>query len=87
VKASKILKKAGINFDEPVLLITAQEAMENLIEAIKEYCPHLNIDKMTTRDIKTFLDSYGDCIKYYHPEDYHQERAALLKNFKMLRRY
>lgn len=87
MKPSTILKKAGINLDEPILLITAEEAMENLIETIEEYCPHLKINKMAKEDIETLFDSYGDCINDYHPEDYHQERAALLKNFEMLKRY
>lgn len=42
---------------------------------------------MAKEDIETLLDSYGDCINDYHPKDYHQERASLLKNFEMLKRY
>lgn len=87
MKPSTILKKAGINLEQPILLITAEEAMENLIEAIKECCPHLKINKMKKEDIGTLIDSYGGCIVDYHPEDYHQERAALLKNFEMLKPY
>jgi hypothetical protein len=33
------------------------------------------------------LDSYSECIVDYHPENYHQERAALLANFDMLKQY
>lgn len=87
MKSSTILKKTGINPDEPILLITAEEAMENLSEAIEECCPHLKINKMKKEDIATLLDSYSECIVDYHPEDYHQERAALLQNFGMLKRY
>ncbi len=69
MKASDILKKAGINPDEPVLLITTKDAMENLMEAIKEYCSHLKINKMAKEDIKTLLHGYGDCIKVCFASD------------------
>lgn len=87
MKPTTILRKASINPDEPILLITAEEAMENLSEAIEECCPHLKINEMKKEDIETLLDSYSECIVDYHPEDYHQERAALLQNFEMLKRY
>jgi hypothetical protein len=87
MKASTLLKKAGINPDKPVLLITAGEALENLLEVTKKNCPHLKINKMTRQDIEILLDSYSDCIINYHPEDHHQKRAALLKNFEMLKHY
>lgn len=87
MKPTTILRKVSINPDEPILLITAEEAMENLSEAIEECCPYLKINKMKKEDIETLLDSYSECIVDYHPEDYHQERAALLQNFEMLKRY
>ena len=82
-----LLKRASIDPEEPILLITAEEALENLLEAVEEYTPHLKINKMSKKDIETLLDSYGDCIIDYHPEAYHQERAALLQNSEMLKRY
>lgn len=87
MRASNLMKKAGIDPDEPALLIPAQEAIEYLLEAIEEYCPDLKIDKMTKEDLRALLSSYGDCVMLYHPENYHQERAVLLRNFEMLRRY
>ena len=87
MKPSTLLERAGINPDEPVLLITAKESMRNLLEAIEEYCPNLEVNKMTKEDLSILLDSYGNCVINYHPEKYHQERGALLKNFEMLRRY
>ncbi|NWF75982.1 MAG: hypothetical protein HXY53_05325 [Nitrospirae bacterium] len=87
MEASFLLKRVGINPDEPVLLITAGEALENLLEAVNEYYPDLKIDKMKKEDIIALLDSYKDCVVLYHPEAYHQERGALLKNFEMLKRY
>lgn len=74
MEPSALLKKVCINPDEPVLSITAEEAIENLLEAIEEYCPHLKINKMKKEDIETLIESYSDCIIDYHPEDYHQEK-------------
>lgn len=87
MKPPTLLKRVSINPDETALLVTVEEAMENLLEAIKKYCSNLKINKMKREDIKTLLNSYSACIVNYHPEDYHQERAALLKNFEMLKRY
>lgn len=87
MSSQKILKKVGIKPDEPILLVTAKEAIQNLLETIKEYCPSLKIDKIAKEDIKTLLNSYGACIVEYHPEHHHQERAVLLKNFEILKRY
>lgn len=87
MKELTLLKRANINPNEPALLVTMEEALENLLEAIKEYCPNLKINRMSKEDFRTLLNSYGECIINYHPENYHQERAVLLENFKMLKRY
>lgn len=87
MKALHLLRNVGLNPDEPISFGTAEEAMEYLLEAIEEYCPDLEVDKMTHEDIKSLLNSYVDCVIKYHPENYHQERGALLNNFEMLRRY
>jgi len=84
---STLLKTKGIKPEDSVLLISAEEALENLLETIEEYCPNLEIDKMTKDDISTLLNSYADCVYNYHPENQHQERAVLLKNFEMLKQY
>ena len=87
MKPSTLLKRKGIKPEESVFLISAEEALENLLETIEEYCPNLEIDKMTKDDISTLLNSYADCVVNYHPESQHQERAVLLKNFEMLQQY
>ncbi len=87
MEPSTLLKRAGIKPEKSIPLITAQEAAEYLLEAIEEYCPDLKIDKMTKEDLRALLSSYSDCIVLYHPENYHQERGALLQNFEMLKRY
>lgn len=87
MKPSTILKKTGINPNKPILSITAKTAIENLLEAISIYCPNLQINKMTKEDIEDLLDSYAECVIDYHPENYHQERAALIRNFELLKSY
>ena len=84
---STLLETKGIKPEDSVLLISAEEALENLLETIEEYCPNLQIDKMTKDDISTLLNSYADCVYNYHPESQHQERAVLLRNFDMLKQY
>ncbi len=82
-----LLENLNIKANEPVLFIIAKDAMENLLETIEVYCPHLKIDNMTKIDVEKLLTTYGDCVINYHPENYHQERTTLLKNFEMLKRY
>ncbi|MEO0092981.1 MAG: hypothetical protein ABIK67_01825 [candidate division WOR-3 bacterium] len=87
MEAKELLRKVNINPSEPAFLITAEEALENLLEAIEEYCPNLKIEQMTKEDLETLFSSYAGSVINYHPENYHQERGALLECFKMLKRY
>ncbi len=87
METSEILKKVGIKPEQPVLSITAEEALENLLVAIKEYCPSLSIEKMSKKHLQALLLSYGNSVTMYHPENFHQERAALLENFEVLKHY
>lgn len=83
----KILKSKGIDPNEPVLEISREEVLERLIEAIEEFCPSLRVETMSKNNLETLLDSLGNATINYHPENYHQERAALLENSEMLRKY
>ncbi len=83
----KILKSKGIDPNEPVLEISREEALERFIEAIEEFCPNLKVESMSKNDLEILLDSLGDTTVNYHPENFHQERAALLENSEMLRKY
>jgi hypothetical protein len=42
---------------------------------------------MSKNDLEILLDSLGDATVNYHPENFHQERAALLENSEMLKKY
>jgi len=83
----KILKSKGIDPNESVLEISREEALERLIEVIEEFCPNLKVESMSKNDLEILLDSLGDTTVNYHPENFHQERAALLENSEMLRKY
>jgi hypothetical protein len=87
MELSDILKKVDIDPEKPVLLITAREALGNIQLAIEKYCPNLQMHEMTHEDVECLLYSYALCVINYHPENYHQERGTLLRNFEMLRCY
>ena len=87
LESLNILKSKGINPNEPVLIINKAEALERLIEAVTEFCPNLKVESMSKDDLEILLDRLGNTTVNYHPENYHQERAALLENSKMLRKY
>lgn len=57
------------------------------MEAMEEYCPELKIEEMKRKDLLKLLRSYGRAVINYHPEKYHQERAALIENFDILKKY
>ncbi|MCD6385428.1 hypothetical protein J7M23_06580 [Candidatus Sumerlaeota bacterium] len=87
MNVNHLLSEANISEDEPVLLITAKEALENLDEAVQEYCPNLRLEQLEPADLRKLLFSYAQNIILFHPEDSHQERATLLENFEMLKQY
>ena len=86
-KEEKLLIKSGIDSGKSVLFISKEEALSNLLETVEEYCPDLKVDKMSKEDIEILLESYGNCVIDYHPENSHQERGALLRNFDMLKKH
>ena len=87
MKASDILKKLCIKSEDLILEITVEEALRYIFEVVDEYCPNLKINKMSKKDMKTLLNSYGECMITYHPENQHQEIGALLQNYEMLKKY
>lgn len=85
--ATKILKKVGIDESESIMPVSAEEALESLIECIEEYCPNLQIDKLSKKELAILLQNYSDCISNFHPEGMHQERGALSRSEKILRKH
>ena len=88
MNAKKLLKQKGIDPNKLILQISAEEALGNLLEAIEDYDDiNLKIDKMSKKDLEILLDSYGDAVMNYHPENDHQERGAFLSCSDMLKKY
>ncbi len=76
--ATKLLKQKGIDADKLVLEINRRQVMVGIMEAIEKYCPSVKIEKMPKEDLEKLIDSLGENIINYHPEDYHPERSAFL---------
>ena len=85
--AKKILQQKGIDSNKAVFLINREEALGSLMAAIEEYCPSVKVEKIVKNDLIILIDSLGENIVNYHPEDYHQERSTLLGCSDMLRKY
>lgn len=83
----QILQTIKLNPNKTILSITIEDAIERLLEFIKEWELSIKIGDISKEDWETLLDSYSDAIITYHPENYHQERATLLRNSKMLKKY
>jgi len=70
-----------------VLSITANEAIESLLEMMENFCSNFKISDLTRAELLSLFQSYAKCILLYHPENNHQERAALLANREILERH
>lgn len=87
MNAKKILKSVGLNPSDNISSLDNEEAMERLLEFIDEWELRIKIRKISKEDWETLFASYADAIINYHLDNDHQERAAFLKNEKMLKRY
>lgn len=86
MNAKQLLKQKKINPDKPVLQINRNESLVSIMGAIKEYCPNVKIEKMPKKDLEGLVDSLGESIINYHPEDYHPERSTLLNYIDALKK-
>ena len=87
MNAKQLLKQKGIDPDKPVLQISREESLMSIMEVVKEYCPSVKIEEMVKEDLKVLIDSLGEDIINYHPENYHQERSTLLGCSDMFKKY
>lgn len=87
MNGNHLLESKRIDPNMPVLLITAAEALDNIQEYASSTDMQLDLGKLDPQELMTLISSYGDCVLTFHPENNHPERAALLRNFKMLKRY
>lgn len=87
MNAIKILQSVGLKPSESIFSLDNEEAMEKILEFIKEWELRIKIKKISKDDWETLFSSYADAIITYHPENDHQERAVFLRNEKMLKKY
>ena len=87
MNAIKILQSVGINPNDSTFSLDNEEAVEKLLEFIKEWELRIKVGKINKEDWETLLSSYADSIIDYHPENDHQERGAFLRNEQMLKKY
>ena len=87
MKTTKILKSVGLKPNKNLFAMDIEEAMERLLEFIEEWDLVIQVEKINKEDWETLLSSYADSIIDYHPENYHQERGAFLRNEKVLKKY
>ncbi|MCK4311539.1 MAG: hypothetical protein KAW88_02260 [Candidatus Cloacimonetes bacterium] len=87
MNAIDILKQKRINFDYSALSISAEDVLRRLIETINEWELDIKLDLMKKDELLILIDSFGEAVIDYHPENYHQERAVLLKHSDMLKKY
>jgi len=80
MNAIKILQSVGINPNDSTFSLDNEEAVEKLLEFIKEWELRIKVGKINKEDWETLLSSYADSIIDYHPENDHQERGAFLRN-------
>ncbi len=87
MNAKQILQSIKLNQNKTIFSITIGEAVERLLEFIKEWELSIKIGDISKKDWEIFLDSYSDAVITYHPENDHQERVVFLKNEKILKKY
>ena len=87
MKAIEILQSVGLKSNDSVFSLNYGQAVERLLEFIKEWELQIKVEKISKEDWETLFSSYADSIIDYHPENDHQERGAFLRNKQMLKKY
>ncbi len=87
MKISNILTSKQISPSKVILQITVKEALYSLKEALEDFSLSIDFNKLSKEELEKLLSDYADAVITYHPEDYHQERATLLKNKTTLKKY
>ena len=83
----KLLSSKQINPSQTILQITAEEALESIGEMFDEFSVKIDFDKLSKEELEKLLFDYADAVVTYHPDSFHQERAAVLKNEEALKKY
>lgn len=83
----QLLSSKNINPSLSILTISTEEALSSIQEALGEFEIKLDFNKFAKEELEKLLSDYVGAVINYHPDDYHQERAALLKNSDILLKY
>ncbi|MFA3783041.1 hypothetical protein ABRY23_08265 [Melioribacteraceae bacterium 4301-Me] len=84
---SDILISKKINPLKVVYNVTAQEILHLLSDALNEFSISFDLSKLSKKELEKILSDYAETIEIYHSENYHRERATLLRNETILRKY
>lgn len=87
MNAKKILSSNQISPSKIILKITAEEALGSFEEMLDEFSLKIDFGKLSKEEMGKLLFDYADAVVFYHPDDFHQERAAFLKNEETLKKY
>ena len=87
MNVNKILSAKQIDPSKIILQITAEEALDSIKDMLLEFSLTIDLSKLSKDELEKLLSDYADTVVFYHPEDYHQERAAFLRNKTVLKKY
>ena len=87
MNVKKILSSKQISPSNIILKVTAEEALTSIKEMLPEFSLKIDFNKLSKEELENLLFDYADAVVFYHPDDYHQERAAILKNETVLKKY
>ena len=94
MQTKSILISKGINPKEPFLYVTKYEALERLIDFFEDWetdFPGKNavsiFTKITKDELEVVFNAFASSIIDFHPENYHQERGAILRSWKIFEKY
>jgi hypothetical protein len=87
MNTEKILSSKQIDPSKTILQITAEEALDSIKDMLLEFSLSIDLGKLSKDELEKLLSDYADAVVFYHPDDFHQERAVILKNETMLKKY
>lgn len=87
MNAKRILEYKQINPQKPILLISAEEAISNLTEALNEFDLNLDFSKFSKEELEKVLSDYADAVVNFHPDDFHQEQITFIRNADIVTKY
>lgn len=87
MNTKKILSAKQISPSKTILQINAEEALNSIEEMLDEFSLSIDFNKLSKEELEKLLNDYADAVVFYHPDAFHQERAAVLKNETMFKKY